>query len=431
MLSALSSRLRASCLLGHRLEPHGRLDGRRIISRPASNGRWPRSQPQTKPRQTHKGTEVNSPTDQHDPKSSSLLEELFPEEAQRRHEPTATEREVPRLALDVPKPTSDEEVKTPKAPFVMNKSMSRTYKLLETQRGETSVLVLRNASKNLVEDDFRRLIPQGKHIEGWNLTQGDIIKIIPGRNTATLERENFYLLLFKSPVSAFTYQTHVTRVHKLAQSQTPDSLISPIPTPPNYLSGGQDLDALLQSYALIPPSQTIELRQLSRPWTPLVEQIVRHQGYPHIVNRPNKSPVEVLLRLEGPKLSIPLVRSALVAAARRRDVPWTGVEVTKIPIEKWVAKNPDVSPLNPKNGLKDYELLESNSSESVQGGDGIEESDSRSSGGRLPPACYIVGLQTEAEAQTFVRYWHRRPMELSIDGFDYGDVAPIVNAEIL
>lgn len=47
---------------------------------------------------------------------------------------------------------------------------------MEAEGPQTSVLVMRNVSKNLVDDDFRRIIPKGKHVEGWTLEQGDIIK---------------------------------------------------------------------------------------------------------------------------------------------------------------------------------------------------------------------------------------------------------------
>jgi len=36
-------------------------------------------------------------------------------------------------------------------------------------------MVLRNASKSLSENDFRRVVPKGRHIEGWK-GQGDIMK---------------------------------------------------------------------------------------------------------------------------------------------------------------------------------------------------------------------------------------------------------------
>ena len=38
----------------------------------------------------------------------------------------------------------------------------------------SAVLVLRNAGRNLVEEDFRRIVPGGRHIEGWG--DSDLLK---------------------------------------------------------------------------------------------------------------------------------------------------------------------------------------------------------------------------------------------------------------
>ncbi|GAB7349884.1 hypothetical protein MBLNU459_g0577t1 [Dothideomycetes sp. NU459] len=359
-----------------------------------------------------------------------LLEELFPEEAERRihDDKSRREREVPRLPLHVPA-TAPSDLRPRKSDELDsdfgNSSAKKFYALLrnsEREKGDRiSVLVLRNASKNLVDDDFRRLIPQGKHIEGWNLERGDIIKIIPGRDSVTLERENYYFILFKSMSSAFTYQTHVTRLHSLAQSNVPSSLVSPIPPPPGYSVGGQDLHALLQSYALVPPSQSLHLRQLKRPFTSSVAQIVSNQGYPAIVNRPNRAPVEVVLRLEGPQLAVPHIRSAIYNAAKSRGLPWTG-EQKALDVFKWEPHGRRVSPMGRQRLEEHAETFEKDA-------EGKDKEPQRAMREALP--CYTLGFNNESDAQTFVRYWHRRPMHLEDFVFEDSDTPPVVNAEIL
>lgn len=105
----------------------------------------------------------------------SLHEQLFPEEAQRQDVEVQPTREIPRLPLDTVKPdqpalqTRDEESHVPEGSL-------RLQRIMESQGEQTAALVMRNASKNLVDDDFRRIIPKGKYVEGWTLEQGDIIK---------------------------------------------------------------------------------------------------------------------------------------------------------------------------------------------------------------------------------------------------------------
>lgn len=246
--------------------------------------------------------------------------------------------------------------------------------------------------------------------------------VIPGRNTATLERENFYFILFRSARSAFAYQTHVTRLHRLSQSHVPASMMSPIPPPPGFSVNGEDLHALLQTYSLIPPNQHIQLRQLRPPYTPSVEQIVNSGGYPALINRPDRAPVEVALRLEGPQLAIPHIKSALYYAAKHRGLPWTGQD-RAIDVFKWEPQGPSISPMGPRRleeDLKDNEEEEEEAEE--------DETQARR---RKPLPCYIIGFNTESEAQTFVRYWHRRPLELRDFIYEDNDIAPIANAEIL
>jgi len=190
---ALRLRLRASCLTWRRVESHGLLRpqhqifGRQVWTGKKNanrSGESSGSKPEPDSRQSSKPIE--------DPDEVTLLEELFPEEALRRNMPGEHDREVPRLALDLPDAVNisghDEESDSrangrfPEMPLDKAASWRRfrdtrkQYVRLQNQGEHISVLVFRNASKNLTDEDFRRAIPQGKYIEGWNLERGDIIK---------------------------------------------------------------------------------------------------------------------------------------------------------------------------------------------------------------------------------------------------------------
>lgn len=184
MLRALRLRPRVSCL--ERQHPEPQSSRFRFLPCCAlSNG----------PGRSHKNgasgkQKASSPVEKALAKKMSLLEELFPEEAQRRSAPAARpQKELPRLPLDIPdvlqsQPEADKQGLRKNKELPLDRatyweSMTNTkkqYARLERQGDFISVLVLNSASKNLGEEDFRRVIPQGKHIEGWSLERGDIIK---------------------------------------------------------------------------------------------------------------------------------------------------------------------------------------------------------------------------------------------------------------
>ncbi|KAK4996613.1 hypothetical protein LTR66_003812 [Elasticomyces elasticus] len=364
----------------------------------------------------------------------TLLEELFPEEIKRRDEAAQKkhEREVPRLPLDPPAPYNPNEPPQSEQLDQDVAKQKRREQMMRAQGQEISVLVLRNASKNLVDDDFRRLIPQGKHIEGWTLEQGDIIKeVIPGRDNYTLERQNYYFLLFKSALSAFTYQAHVRHLHAMAQSHTPSSLTSPLPAPPGYVVKGEDVHDLLQNYALIPPSRTIDLRQLKPPLTPYVESIIQHMGYPTRMRRKDRSEHEVLLHLEGPQLSKDMIRAAIFHDGQNRALHWTGghegnIKVTKLDSPSRASLSPLGSRKLPDDDVFPQEGHEQSRNEH-EGDDGEE----RKTPMAKPAHKFIIDFDSDEAAQTFVTHWHRKEIPLADFTYENGDTAPIVNAEVL
>nr|POE94252.1 hypothetical protein CFP56_16492 [Quercus suber] len=317
-----------------------------------------------------------------------------------------------------------------------------------------TILLLRNASKNLTEDDFRRVVPQGQHIEGWSLEQSNFIKVVPGRDLATLEQQNFYYLLFANQMAAFSYQGHVSRLSSLALNYTPSSVTSPAPPPPGYqLSDGTDLYSALQSYSLTPPSQLISLRQLQAPLSPLLQSVLQHHGYPSYVNRPDKLPHEVRLTLDGPQLHLSTIQFILHETALARSLGWSGGDERVPRITKWQpqfapsatdksrfgraaawGKRIQTEVTEEEKGEAD--LVRQHSAQSkadafVTGPD--EEKPKR----RVPNSVYIVGFHTEAAAQSFIRYWHRRPMVWEGKGAmagideDGGDLPAIADVELL
>jgi hypothetical protein len=373
----------------------------------------------------------------------SLIEQLFPEETKRYEEAQAKrEREIPRMPLEMlgRQQTPADRLDLPTRQNESRKAMLQRRAMglqAEQADSQTSVLVLLNASKNLTTEDFTRLIPQGQHMEGWALEEGDILKVIPGRNLATLEQENFYYLLFSSPLSAFEYQGHATRIARLAAEQTPDSLHTALAPTPGYTLNGMDVYAAIQAYTLTPSTQTLSLRQLRPPLSPLLASVVKNGGYSAVLNRPDKMPFEVRLTLEGHQLPITRIRYIIYESGRDRALGWSGGEEANIKITKYEPRRPEPS----ASGNEEVAGGASNRTEQAQLSFDMTKSQIPSGESyyndtlqkkRGANAVYILGFHTEHAAQSFIRYWHRRPMDWGSKKVEVeGDLAPIANAELL
>ncbi len=98
----------------------------------------------------------------------SLLEELFPQKTV--HKVSRPEkkspREIPRLPLDLGLPFGDGSTTTAEG-----ENAARTGRILQREK-ELAILVLRKAGKCLDQNDFKRVMPSGKHIEGWTQKGG-------------------------------------------------------------------------------------------------------------------------------------------------------------------------------------------------------------------------------------------------------------------
>lgn len=161
-----------------------------------------------------------------------------------------------------------------------------------------------------------------------------------------------------------------------------------------------------------------------------------HQGYPEIVKRRGRSAAEVVIRLEGPQLPVLAMRGAFMVIERERGLPWTGSRPGSFTITKWEGPPEHLSPLSKKNrGTRRYQGV--NGDEDPEFAQPRDE-DERQERDRLDQrairtglASFIIGLGNEAEAQTFVRYWHRKSLEVPDYEYKNGDIAPVVDAEIL
>jgi hypothetical protein len=227
----------------------------------------------------------------------SLLEELFPEASTtlQPRQPEQNDR-YPKLNLPDSTPIIRREVYDP-TPSLKEKVVNS----LRKQGEQITVLQLTNCSTELTEADFRRIIPKSKHIEGWH-RDGDLYKIVPGRDPLSLERLPFYYLLFKNAEAALAYQKNASRLHKLSALHQPASIFSAIPPPRGFLEEGEDITAAISSYNLLPAHHPMSLNVLMQPYNPVLRALVERGGYQPIAPSVDEkgNPVwRVLMHIEG------------------------------------------------------------------------------------------------------------------------------------
>lgn len=225
----------------------------------------------------------------------SLLEELFPEAKSTPQPQSKGERDHPRVGLPM---TSTVR------PRYIGRTPTLKEKVVESfqkQGEQVTVLQLTNCSTQLTEADFRRAIPKGKHIEDWR-RDGDLYKVIPGRDPLSLERLPFYYLLFQNTEAALAYQKNVSRLHKLSALHQPANIFSAIPPPTGFLEEGEDISAAISSYNLLPTHHPLSLNFLMQPYNPALRTLIERGGYQPIapsVDENGKAIWRVLMRIEG------------------------------------------------------------------------------------------------------------------------------------
>lgn len=228
----------------------------------------------------------------------SLLEELFPET-----------NSTPPPRLIVKDRDQYPRLKPPKStrigrPVLWDRPGGLAEQAVEPfpqHRERTTVLQLTNCSTGLTLADFRRIIPKGKHLEGWR-RDSDFYRVIPGRDPLSLERLPFYYLLFRNTEAALSYQKNASRLHKLSARYQPSSILSAIPPPKGFLEDGEDIAAAVSSYNLLPKNHALSLNVVMQPYNPALRQLIERGGYWPIVPmaREKGKPIDrVLLHIEG------------------------------------------------------------------------------------------------------------------------------------
>ena len=383
----------------------------------------------------------------------SLFEELFPEDAGK-HDSSEEglqqeDHDIPKLSLSelVENDALDDEyMKGRKLGIKQSKAASE-----EAFRAwNPSVLVLQAASPSLIDSDFRRITPKGKHINEWT-GPGDYFKgnipssttlttnpnqpspVIPARDPRTLKQETHYFLIFPNPAYARAYQKHVMHLHTLAQNYTPISLESPMMPPEGMLIEGKDVHNLIKDYSLAPPSQPLSLIALTPPLSAILRRLLRNKGYPEITQPTDKTGRAVLFWVEGFFPTTEQVQQLILRDGRARGMAWALLD------GKYSIQQLDPDGSRPGDGDDDDgggggggsdEAVVAAEQRGIRGGE-RREPDIRGYVKRTKLR-WTIAFESENEARRFVRRWHLRPFaDMFRDREHRGDYAPLVHAEYL
>lgn len=225
--------------------------------------------------------------------------------------------------------------------------------------------------------------------------------VIPARDPVTLDQAGYYFILFPNPAYARAYQNHVIHLHHMARTHTPTSIESPLPLQPGVIVSGQDAFTLLQDYALCPPSQKLQLKLLSPPYSPNTEQLVSQRGYTQLTDGTDRTGRSVLFWVDGRNLTTSMIKHIVVADGRDQGLAWD------MSIEQVDTLASTADAANHATAVAYDEFAETEAR-------------------RCAPPRWILSFSDESMARRFIRVWHRRPFPSA-----RGHEARLVHAEFI
>lgn len=277
-----------------------------------------------------------------------------------------------------------------------------------------AMLVLSGASKHLLESDFYRVgaaLTRAKHVEGW---VSGIMKVMQARDPDTLDPLGHYCIIFESEAAALAYREEAAWLWRLAKENTPGADLKkasefkmPLQPDMEASDGDQDLRKLVDSFTLVTPSQRydIELSRFSADdkfikWSDRIVRMIKGRV---------RSNYMALLVTEGGKVSLDTLRMAIREDGVERNLPWrikdlegeTGTGI--LAFGKSSLKGRDTAAAYDEG--KDLEKLRGGVELLKDEWEAIQAKHTRYSK-------FIVPFLDQAEAQRFVRNWHRRQLHL-------------------
>lgn len=327
---------------------------------------------------------------------------------------TWSEYEVGRRSkASPPKSRSISFEPAPKASIDRGVSINKRGQLKVISRVEAekechAALILSAASTHLTKDDFTRLVP-----EDDRMIEGGFEAAIPGRDPQSLERLPYWILLFKTPFLAASFQSRLRWYHQNAVENLPvnplQAALTPhrgLTPPPGYIDpqSGEDIWKRLREYCLLQPAQDFCVTALLPEFPPSVKKAIqRHQIW---TDSPGIRSWSVRIQVEDDHLGVDQISRFLKEDGKAQFRPWNVIH-------------------RPSPGICEHEepIHGVSMAVSEEGGGGHEAEGVKN---------FIVKFRSEGEAMRFWRTWHRRPCpHLANDVSTPRHQAPLLRVEII
>jgi len=297
------------------------------------------------------------------------------------------------------------------------------YKKIALRR----IIHVRNVSVHLTEDDFRRLVPRGEHIEGWRSDRDDIIRAIPLRDPKTLQHKGEYYLLFHDLEAARSYNEHARQIQTVAARHTPKSEYSGIPAAPGHREDGVDIDSVVRAYTVALPTQPLNMTMVPLPYEGEEKLLVTYCGVPPYQRRNGRTPFEVRFTMEGPQLTIGALRHIIMEDGIERGQSWSGTESKELAIWEWHVESASL--------ITEARARELATSEQQRAADKTKkDSPNPDAPRRTRNPVFLISFPTREAAQSFVCYWHKRTIEKKlVSHYDmpFATDAPVADVQLI
>lgn len=368
----------------------------------------------------------------------SIFRQLFPEQAE--PETAQSEPEISRATYEILHPPEDSvmvSLRNEVRNWVSKEGQAQTsWPKAGDYGSHSTVVVISGTSPSLMDTDFYRIAPEGKHMEGW---AGGLVKVIQAHDSISYEPLGQYYLMFHSRPSALAYVDEVRRLHELSRrllhapgdsgrETAKGSLDQASASPQAFLTDEERV--AVRSFTLFSPHITPHISV--RMWnTELVKELTAKSNIADILPtlRPEGStPARVLLKLTSPDGQHGEGRGGLTADelwltlrddGRERSAPWVLANLST-----------GIMPIKPVFISEHYKItvkaepvpvpvpLELGDDDEVDGGGGQVAGPSpppREDGNRDAGVDrnerfrrFVLTFTSPTIAKRFVRCWHKR-----------------------
>lgn len=237
------------------------------------------------------------------------------------------------------------------------------------------------------------------------------LQVIPGRHPKTLNRLPYWILLFRTPLSAASIQSRIRWYHQNAVKNLP---VNPyqaalktkpgLPSPPGYLDpeSGEDVWKRLREYCILQPEQAFNVTALLPKFPTSVKRAIHlHQMW----NESYRRSWNVRIRVDGDHLGPDQILRFIEEDGIARNKPWKLV---------------DYGFINTSGHQQRVRLTSPIGIEKSHGGHEWEKVKN-----------FSVKFHSEAEAMRFWKTWHRRPFPCAAEDESTPDhYAPLLHVEI-